>query len=220
MIDSFFNVPVMVRVFPAILSGLWVTLALTLLIVPSGILLGLGLATLRTLELRPLRLLIVLFADAFRAVPALVVLVVGFFALPYVGVQMSGFVTVWLCLSLVLAEFCEETFWAAILSIQKGQWEAARSTGLSFLAALRWVVLPQAMRLAVAPLTNRAIAIGKSTALASVVAVPDILNQASSAQAASANGSPFTLAALAYLAIFLPLVALSRRVEARFKWRH
>lgn len=220
MIDSFFNVDVMARVFPAILSGFWVTLALTLLIVPSGILLGLGLATLRALEIRLLRVAIVLFADLFRAVPALVVLVVGFFALPYLGVALSGFVTTWVCLSLVLAAFCEETFWAAILSIQKGQWEAARSTGLSFLATLRWVILPQAMRLAVAPLTNRAIAIGKSTALASVVAVPDILNQASSAQAQSANASPFTLAALAYLAIFLPLVVLSRRVEARFQWRH
>ena len=76
------------------------------------------------------------------------------------------------------------------------------------------------MRLAVAPLTNRAIAIGKSTALASVVAVPEILNQASSAQAQTANGSPLTLAAIAYLVIFLPLVVLSRWVEARFKWKH
>ena len=220
MIDSFFNVPVMVRVFPAIVSGLWVTLALTLLIVPSGILLGLALATLRALEYRALRFVIVLFADAFRAIPALVVVVVAFFALPYVNVQLSGFVTTWLCLSLVLAAFSEETLWAAIRSIQKGQWEAARSTGLSFLATLRWVILPQAMRLAVAPLTNRAIAIGKSTALASVVAVPDILNQAASAQAQTANGSPLTHAALAYLVIFLPLVVLSRWVEARFKWRH
>ena len=69
---------------------------------------------------------------------------------------------------------------------------------------------------------NRAIAIGKSTALASVIAVPEILNQASSAQAQAANPSPLTLAAIAYLVIFIPLVVMSRSrwVESRFAWRH
>ena len=119
----------------------------------------------------------------------------------------------------MLAAFAEEIFWAGILSVERGQWEAARATGLAFLETLRFVVLPQAMRLAIPPLTNRAIAIGKSTALASVVAVPEILNQASSAQAIAANPSPLTLAALAYLVIFLPLVAASRWVESRLVWR-
>jgi polar amino acid transport system permease protein len=191
-----------------------------LLILPCGILLGLALATLRALQYRIVSLVIVLFVDAFRAIPPLVILVVAFFALPYVGIELSGFIAAWVCLSLVLAAFSEEIFWAAILSVDKGQWEAARSTGLGFLQTLRWVVLPQAMRLAIPPLTNRAIAIGKSTALASVLAVPEILNQASSAQAQTGNASPLTLAAGAYLLIFLPLVALSRWIELRFAWRH
>jgi polar amino acid transport system permease protein len=220
MIDSFFNPRIMSEVLPSIMAGMWITLSLSILVIVSGTVLGLGLATVRALQNRPVNLLIVLFVDAFRAIPPLVILIIAFFALPYVGIQMSGFLAAWLCLTLVLAAFCEEIFWASILSVHKGQWEAARSTGFTFLQTLRYVVLPQAMRLALPPLTNRAIAIGKSTALASVVAVPEILNQASSAQAQFANASPLTLAAIAYLVIFIPLVVLSRWIESRFAWRH
>ena len=220
MIDSFFNVEIMAQVLPSIISGLWVTLALSILIIVSGTVLGLILATVRAMQNRIVNLFIVLFVDAFRAIPPLVILIVVYFALPYVELNLSGFVAAWLSLSLVLAAFCEEIFWASILSVDKGQWEAARSTGFSFLQTLQYVVLPQAMRLALPPLTNRAIAIGKSTALASVVAVPEILNQAASAQAQAANPSPLTLAAIAYLVIFLPLVGMSRWVESRFAWRH
>ena len=220
MIDSFFNVEIMARVLPSIISGLWITLALSIVIILTGTVLGLILATVRATQNRFVNLFIVLFVDAFRAIPPLVILIVVYFALPYMQLRLSGFMAAWLSLSLVLAAFCEEIFWASILSVDKGQWEAARSTGFSFLQTLQHVVLPQAMRLALPPLTNRAIAIGKSTALASVVAVPEILNQASSAQAQAANPSPLTLAAIAYLVIFLPLVGVSRWVESRFAWRH
>ncbi len=223
MLRTFFDLDVMARALPSIVGGLWITLALSVLVIVSGLVVGLMLATLRALRIRGLRVLgwlIVGFADVFRALPPLVILVVIYFAFPYIGIELSGFVAAWLGLSLVLAAFAEEIFWADILSVDRGQWEAARSTGLGFLAPLQFVVLPQALRLTIPPLTNRAIAIGKSTALASVLAVPEILNQASSAQANAANPSPLTLAALAYLAIFLPLVAASRWVESRFAWRH
>jgi len=220
MIDSFFNLEIMARVLPSIISGVWITLGLSILIIVSGTVLGLILATVRAMQNRFVNLTVVLFVDAFRAIPPLVILMVVYFALPYLEINLSGFAATWISLSLVLAAFCEEIFWASILSVDKGQWEAARSTGFSFLQTLQHVVLPQAMRMALPPLTNRAIAIGKSTALASVVAVPEILNQASSAQAQAANPSPLTLAAIAYLVIFLPLVGVSRWVESRFAWRH
>ena len=219
MIDVFFNVDMMERFLPAILSGMRVTLALTVAVISSGVLLGLILALLRTAGVRPVNVLIVLFVDAFRAIPPLVVLVVIYFALPYADVSLSGFGAAWLGLALILAAFSEEIFWSGIVAVDRGQWEAARSTGLTAAQTLRWVVLPQAVRLATPPLTNRAVAIGKSTALASVVAVPEILNQASNAQAQAANPTPLTMAAVAYLLIFLPLVALSRWVEGRFAWR-
>ena len=217
--ENFFDLDVMAKYLPSILDGVWVTVHLAVLIVLSGLALGFVLAVVRAFQIRPVNWLIVLVADVFRALPPIVIMIVFYFALPFVGVSMSGFTVAWLSLTLVLASFAEEIFWTGILSVDRGQWEAARSTGLGFLQTLRDVVLPQAVRLTIPPLTNRTIVITKSTAIASVVAVQEILTQASAAQAFSANTTPLTMAAAAYLVIFLPLVVLSRWVESRFGWK-
>ncbi|MED5408235.1 MAG: ABC transporter permease subunit, partial [Pseudomonadota bacterium] len=114
----------------------------------------------------------------------------------------------------------EEIYWAGITSVPKGQWEAARSTGLSHVTTLVFVIIPQAVRMTIPPLTNRTITITKNTALASVVAVEEMLNVAQTAQAYSANTSPLTLAALGYLLIFFPLTLFTRWVERRYAWKH
>ncbi len=217
--ENFFDLEVMAKYLPSIIDGVYVTIQLAVLIVLSGIALGFVLAIVRAFQIRPVNWLIVLVVDVFRALPPIVIMIVFYFALPFIGVSMSGFVVAWLSLTLVLASFAEEIFWTGILSVDKGQWEAARSTGLGFFQALTDVVLPQAVRLTIPPLTNRTIVITKSTAIASVVAVQEILTQASAAQAFSANTTPLTMAAIAYLVIFLPLVVLSRWVESRFGWQ-
>ena len=219
IVDNFFNPVIAARYWPDILRGAVVTIELGVLIVVSGLLLGLALAILRALQIRPLTWLIIAFADVFRALPPLVTLVLVYFALPFVDIEISGFVATWATLALSLAAFAEETFWAGILSVDKGQWEASRSTGLTYLQTLSFVVLPQAVRMTIPSLTNRTIAITKMTAIASVVAVEEILANAATAQAYSANTTPITMAAFAYLAIFIPLVVFSRWVERRFAWR-
>ena len=216
---NFFDLEVARRYLPDILSGVVVTLELAALVVVSGLALGLFLAVIRAFQVKPINFVLVLFVDVFRAVPPLVIMILAYFALPYAGVQFSGFVAAWLSLMLVLAAFAEEIYWAGILSVDKGQWEAARSTGLTFFDTLVHVVLLQAVRLTIPPLTNRTIAITKNTALASVVAVQEILSQAGAAQAFAANTTPLTMASIAYLLIFLPLVVLSRWVETRFAWK-
>ena len=123
----------------------------------------------------------------------------------------------WLVLSFVLAAFAEEIFWAGITSTPKGQWEAARSTGLTLLRARSaYVVLPQAIRLTVPPLTNRTIAITKNTALGTVIGVGEILNQATTAQSFTGNATPLMMGAIAYIVLFVPVVALGRWIETRF----
>lgn len=219
LIDTFFNLQVMLQYLPKVLEGMGITILLSLAVVASGLALGLALGVLRSLQIRVLNALIVLFADVFRAVPPLVILIIIYFALPTVGVRFSGFASAWIGLSLVLAAFAEEIVWAGILSVPRGQWEAARSSGLSFVQALRLVVLPQAVRLTVAPLTSRAIVITKNTALASVVAVGEILYHAQAGYSFSYNPSPLTLGAIAYLILFIPLVWLGRWVETRFAWK-
>ena len=219
IVENFFNPVIAARYWPDILRGAVVTIELGVLIVVSGLLLGLGLAILRALQIRPFTWLIIAFADVFRALPPLVTLVLVYFALPFVDIEISGFVATWATLAFSLAAFAEETFWAGILSVDKGQWEASRSTGLTYLQTLGFVVLPQAVRMTIPSLTNRTIAITKMTAIASVVAVEEILANAATAQAYSANTTPITMAAFAYLAIFVPLVVISRWFERRFAWR-
>lgn len=218
-LDTFFNGAVLAQYTPAILNGVWVTVVCSVLIVVTGIALGTLMACVRAYRIGVLSAPIVVFADVFRAMPPLVMILMAFFGLPNVGIFLSSFLVLYLILSMVLAAFAEEIVWAGITSIDKGQWQAARSTGLTFTQTLVWVILPQAVRMVIPPLTNRAIAITKMTALGTVIGVPDILNQATTAQSFSGNASPLTLAAFAYIALFLPFVIMSRWLERRFAWR-
>jgi polar amino acid transport system permease protein len=219
-VETFFNAKIMAKYLPDIAYGMLVTVELAALVIVTGIALGLALALLRSLGFKPVNLLIVFVVDLFRALPPLVIIVFIYFALPAVDVAPSGFVSTWLSLMLVLTAFSEEIFWAGITSIPRGQWEAARSTGLSYGQTLVSVVLPQALRLTIPPLTNRTIAITKGTALGTVVAVSEILGMASSAVSNSYNPSPLTLGAGAYLVLFFPMVVAGRWLETRMAWKH
>jgi polar amino acid transport system permease protein len=218
-LDAFFKWELIERYFPAIMQGMAVTIEIAAAVVLTGISLGLLLAMVRSFRLLPVSALIVLFADIFRALPPLVLILLVYFGLPNVGINLPSFAVLWLVLSLVLAAFCEEIFWAGILSVPKGQWEAARSTGLGFLGTLIHVVLPQALRLTVPPITNRTIAITKNTALGTVIGVGEILNQATTAQSFSGNATPLMMGAIAYVMLFIPVVAVGRFLETRFSWR-
>jgi polar amino acid transport system permease protein len=218
-LDTFFNWQVIERYFPAIMKGVVVTIEIAAAVVVTGILLGLALAVVRAFRVLAVNALIVVFVDMFRALPPLVLVLLVYFGLPNAGINLPSFAVLWLVLSLVLAAFAEEIFWAGILSIPKGQWEAARSTGLSFLGTLTYIVLPQAIRLTVPPLTNRTIAITKNTALGTVIGVGEILNQATTAQSFSGNATPLMMGAIAYVLLFIPVVVLGRFLETRFAWR-
>ena len=219
LVFSFFNLEIAWEYLPDILKGMMVTIELGLVVAITGLVLGMALAVLRALQLKPLNFFIICFADIMRALPPLVVIMMLFFAFPYIQISMSAFTATWLALSLVLAAFVEEICWAGIVSVPKGQSEAARSTGLSWLQSMLYVVLPQAVRLTVAPLTNRVIAITKSTALGSVVGLSEVLNNSQSAMSNSGNATPLMLGAIGCLVIFIPVVLLGRWTETRFRWK-
>jgi polar amino acid transport system permease protein len=212
---TFLNGKVMAEWLPKIAEGFVLTVALAALIVVAGLALGLGLAVLRAFGLRVLNWGIVFFVDLFRALPPLVIIVLLYFGLPGMGISLSGFWATWLSLTLVLAAFSEEIFWAGITATPRGQWDAGKALGLRFLPILFKIILPQAVRMVVPPLTNRTIAITKGTALASVVGVAEILGAAQSAMAFSGNPSPLTLGAIAYALLFLPVVGAGRWIERR-----
>jgi polar amino acid transport system permease protein len=218
-LDTFFKWDLVKRYLPAILDGMVVTIEIAGAVVITGILLGLLLAIVRTFRILPLSALIVAFVDMLRALPPLVLVLLVYFGLPNVGINLPSFAVLWIVLSCVLAAFAEEIFWAGILSIPKGQWEAARSTGIGFLTTLAYIVLPQAIRLTVPPLTNRTVAITKNTALGMVIGVSEILSQATTGQSFAGNATPLTMGAIAYVILFIPVVVLGRWPETRFRWR-
>ena len=218
-LQTFFNAEVAARYLPDILSGMVITVALGIAVTVAGLILGLALAILRAMQRPWLSLPIVAFADIMRAIPPLVLIIVFFFAFPLIGLAMSAFTATWLSLTLVLAAYAEESIWGGILSLPRGQAEAARSTGLSWRQTMAAVILPQAFRIAVAPLTNRVIAVAKNVALGSVVALSEVLNNAQSATSTAGNPTPLTMAAAAYLVIFIPAMLCARRLESRMQWR-
>jgi polar amino acid transport system permease protein len=216
---TFFNAGIAAKYAPDILRGMGVTALLSLAVVAAGVALGLVLAVLRSLQRRPLTLAIVAFADILRALPPLVILFVLFFGFPFIDLPMSAFTATWLGLTLVLAAYAEESIWGGIASLPPGQWEAARSTGLTWWQATLHVVLPQALRIAVPPLTNRVISVTKNTALGSVLALSEILNISQSASSNAGNPTPLVLGAAAYLVLFLPVVLFARWLETRWQWK-
>lgn len=213
--ETFGNLAVLRAYGPGVLAGLWVTLGVALTTVLAGVGGGFLLGLLRCLRWRVLDWVILAWVDLFRSLPQLVVIIVAYFALPYAGIQLSPFAATVLALGCVLSAFSAEIVWAAIGAVPPGQWDAARALGLHDGRTLATVVLPQAIRLAVPLLTNRAIAVAKGTALGAAVSLPELLSNAQSATAQSANPSPLTLAGVLYLLLFLPLVVASRWLERR-----
>jgi polar amino acid transport system permease protein len=215
LIDTFFNPAILVRAMPLLLSGLTTTIGLGLASIALGMALGLVVCILRLYAPLPVRLAATAFIDAFRALPVLVVLILIYYALPFLGVRLSSFTSATIGLSLVFAAFTAEVIRAGIESVPKGQFEAAQALGLPFRLTLFKVILPQAVRVAIPPQTSNCVSLFKETSLASVVAMPDLLKQATDAQAFMGNPTPLIGAALVYLVLLWPMVRLVGLLEAR-----
>ena len=215
LINTFFNWDVLVRAFPILLRGLGNTLMLGVVTIVIGTIAGLLLCLVRLYAIRPIQLLAIVYIDVFRALPILVLLILVYYALPFVGIRLDSFTSATMALSMVLAAFTAEVCRAGIQNVPKGQFEAAASLGMPFWQSMRKIILPQAVRVIIPPLTSNSISVFKDTALASVVAMPDLLKQANDAQAMMANPTPLIGAALIYLVILWPLVRLVGYLEAR-----
>ena len=214
--DTFLNWRVAVETFPLILMGLSTTLLLGATSIVVGMSLGLAVALVRLYAPAPVRWVAVAYIDVFRAIPILVFLIVVYYALPFVGVRLSAFASAAAAISIVGSAYSAEIFRAGIEAVPKGQFEAARALGLKPWLVMARVVLPQALKMVAPPTTSNAVNILKDTALASVVAMPDLLKQATQAQALAANPTPLIVAAGVYLVILLPLVRIVSVMERRW----
>lgn len=217
LLDTFFNIQVFLDSFPALIRGVLNTLLLGVLSILIGVPAGLLISLVRLYAPKPLRLLAVVYIDVFRAMPILVVLILIYYALPFVGIRLSSWSSAVTAFSLVLAAYSAEVFRSGIESIPHGQFEAAHALGLPFVLTLRKVVLPQAVRVVIPPTTSNCVSMFKDTSLASAVALPELLKEATDAQALYANPTPLIGAALVYLAFLWPMVRLVGYIEKRSK---
>lgn len=215
VVDVFFNWDILVRSVPILLRGLGNTLALGATVIVLGSALGLGVCLVRLYAWRPLRLLAVLYIDVVRAMPVLVLLILIYYALPFLGIVLPAFQAAAAALSIAMGAYTAEVARSGIQAVPRGQFEAATALGLGFWPTMRQVVLPQALRLVTPPHVSNCVSVIKDTALASVVAMTDLLKQATDAQALFANPTPLVGAALIYVAILWPLVRLTAWLEAR-----
>jgi polar amino acid transport system permease protein len=215
--ETFLNPDILMRSFPILMRGLVYTILLGLTAIVCGTLGGVAVAIMRLYGPKPLRYAAVIYTDFMRAMPVLVVLILIYYALPFIGIVFSSFTAAALALSMVMAAYSAEVVRAGIQSVPEGQFEAAKALGLHFWSTLWKVILPQATRIAIPPQASNCVSVIKDTSLASVVAAADLLKQATDTQALFANPTPLIGAAMIYVAILWPLVRLTGWLETRFQ---
>ncbi|MEO6269463.1 MAG: amino acid ABC transporter permease [Lautropia sp.] len=213
LILNFFNPAIIERVWPFLLQGFYMTLMLSALVIPLGLAAGLLIAMLHSLGMRWLNWLLIAYVDLFRALPPLVLLIFIYFGAPFLDVDLPKLLAVAIGFLLNTSSYYGEVFRAGIESIPAGQAAAARSTGLTRWQTMHSVILPQAIRNVLPDLISNTLEVIKLTTLASVVALPELLNNARQAQALTYNATPIVLAALFYLALLWPIVRLLSRME-------
>ncbi|GGM57733.1 amino acid ABC transporter permease [Longimycelium tulufanense] len=218
---AFFNLDVARAQFPEIISTALVnTVTYTVLGFGFGLVLGLILALMRMSSVPPYRWLASIYIEFFRGVPALLVFIAFGFGVPIAfQVRFDIYSTVMLALGLVGAAYMAETIRAGIQAVPKGQVEAARSLGMSQARAMVTVVIPQAFRIILPPLTNELILLTKDSSLIYLLGLATSEYELAKFGRAALNEhqsmTPILIAGLCYLIITIPLSFLSRWLERR-----
>lgn len=223
LIDTFGRVDIAVGMFPEVITqALKNTVIFTLLGFVLGLAIAIVLALMRLSSVGVYRWLAFVYIEFFRGLPALVVFLVMGFGMPlaFEGFNLPQLVIIMIALALVSSAYMAETIRAGIQAVPKGQVEAARSLGMSSSRAMFTIVLPQAMRIILPPLTNELILLTKDSSLAYILGSSvdgrELTALARAEIVNTANLTPFIVVALCYLIITIPLSYLSRVLERKY----
>lgn len=209
--EKFLNGRVFAESLPLIVAAFWVNVRLFLIAEVLILILAMGVAVARSLPgpaFFPVRLLATIYVDVFRALPGVLVIFIlglGIPSLRIPGLPVDPFIWAVVALTLLYTAYVSEVYRAGIESVHPSQEAAARSLGLNRGQALRYVVLPQAIRRVIPPLLNDFIGLQKDTALVSFIGVVEIFRQSQIRQAGSFNFTPFLATALVFLVVTIPL---------------
>jgi polar amino acid transport system permease protein len=217
MTNLFLNMGIMQKALPRMIEGLGVTIKIAIFAAIMSTTLGLLLAVFRSFNNRVLNLFIVAYVDFFRAMPIIVLMVLIYYALPYLGITLDAIPSGIIALGLNSSAYVSEIFRAGILSVKKGQLEAAHALGLTSMQTMRLILLPQAVRVVLPPLVGNYVASAKDTALCSSISIIELLKAGLSEQAMLVNPSPLIFSTVLYLIMFVPLTRFSTYLEMRMK---
>jgi polar amino acid transport system permease protein len=217
IIQSFFNLNVWNETYLWLLTGLKYTVVLTLISMATSLIIGLFAALGRVSQIKIINTVVGVYINVFRGTPLLIQLIILFFALPYLGVQLDRWPTAILALTLNNGAYVAEYIRGGIQSVETGQTEAAKSLGMNYMQRMIFVILPQAFKQALPSLVNSFVSLLKDTAQTSVIGVEELLKQGRAMQSMTANATPLMSVAVIYLLITLPMIFFIGRLEKKLR---
>lgn len=212
------------EIFPVLLRATGMTVQVMIGALIVALILGMAVALMRISKFKLLRYPALFYTDVMRGTPALVQIFIIYFGLSDLGIEFDPVSAAIIGLGMNGAAYVGEIYRAGIEAIHRGQVEAALSLGMTPARAMRYIILPQALRLMLPPLCNYAILLVKDTAIISTIAAPEIMFEARRLVQAtfmySISGQIYLLCAGFYLALTLPLSQVAKRLEkAKERWR-
>lgn len=201
-----------------LLRGLVVTLQLAGVSIGAGLVLGLGLALLTSARSRWVSWPAIVVVEIGRGAPVIVLLQLVYYGFPNVGITLDGLPAAWIAIGFSVAAYSSEIIRAALQSVAAGQAEAAQALALTRWDALRHVLIPQALRVAVPPLIGLSVQMFQATSLANALSVPELLSRAYNIGIVSFRYLEIlTAAGVVYAVVALPLIQVTRRLEKRLE---
>lgn len=214
-----FNFDLVVNSFPLLLVGAGVTIKITALSVALGVVIGLFVGISRISRIKLLRVLAAIYVDFFRGTPLLVQIFLVYFALPVItGQRVDPFVAAIGSCGINSGAYVAEIFRAGIQSIDKGQMEAGRSLGMTWVQTMRYIIVPQAFKRVIPPLGNEFIALLKDSSLVSVIGFEELTRRGQLIIAKTYGSLEIWLSvAVIYLAMTLTISRFVAYLERRYK---
>jgi polar amino acid transport system permease protein len=182
--------------------------------IPLGMLCAIG----KLSRILPLRWFLELYTWVFRGTPLLLQIFFVYYGLPFIGIEFSSEMAAYVTFVINYAAYFTEIFRAGIQSIDKGQYEAAKALGMNYKQTMKRIIIPQAIKVILPPLGNEGVTLIKDTALVSAIALADILRNAKSMVARTANVEGYIIAAVLYLIMTFVIINIFKYIEKRFAY--
>ena len=215
ILNAFFNPQLIAISIPILFWGWLLSIALIGVAYPVAIPIGLATAFLKMSKLAPVRWIASAYINVIRGTPLFLQIYIAFFGLPLVGIRLPDFPLGVIVLAVNSGAYLAEIFRAGIQSINKGQFEAASSLGMTYAQAMAYVIIPQTVRRVLPTMTSEFILLFKDTALLSAVGIFELMMNAKNSAANTGNVTAYTVAAVYYLMITIPLINWVGKLEHR-----